>query len=584
MRNSRVTVIVLMSTLFLSGNLLFVESSSAQNDRSPKPEIWYGVLDIKVQKLRLEIRVREKSDGSLEGGMVSLDQSPKEFPFNSLERTDKVLNWSIDSLGASFQGKLNDDKDQATGNYKQGPVAANLVLKKVANVPQRKLVQVWQGDMKTGVQTFEFQFRVFEDADGGQTVLLDSFTESIEGLNCSMDREGDEVTIKIPITAAKFVGKINKAQDTIAGTWIQRGNEIPLTVHAVALTETRKLEINRPQTPKPPFDYDAEDLEIENKAGKSVLAGTLTTPKGNGPFITVILISGSGPQDRNETIANHQPFAVIADHLTNAGIAVFRFDDRGIAKSKGDFGSATTRDFASDVGAIVESLKTHPKVDPQRMVLAGHSEGGIIAPLVASQRSDVAGIVLLAGTGVTGKAISLNQSRKISSLAGMPPEMVDAQEVLLGKMYDRIEQGEEFDAEFLKQLGVEVNEGLPESMRNQTMIDAIVAKAKLQMDSPWFKFFAFHDPAPVLEKVTQPVLVIIGEKDVQVDPDLNLPPIEAALEKAGNNDVEVNRMPNLNHLFQNCRTGSPAEYNQIEETISPEVLNKLTEWLQSRFN
>jgi alpha-beta hydrolase superfamily lysophospholipase len=542
---------------------------------------WYGVLDLKVQKLRLEIRVRE-NDGGYSGGMVSLDQASSEFPFERLEMNDNKMVWAIKSLNASFEGDFNESWTEVAGTFKQGPIVADLVLKKITDVPQRKLAETWQGEMVAGPQSFEFQFRVFKDADGEETVLLDSFTENIAGLNCVWSREGPTVRIEIPATAAEFVGEINDAEDEIVGSWIQRGNEIPLTINLVASAATRKLTLKRPQTPQPPFDYVSEDLEIDNPAGNSVLAGTLTLPPGEGPFPLVILISGSGPQDRDETIFGHKPFFVIADHLTKKGIAVFRFDDRGIGKSKGNFAAATSRDFASDVEAIVADMKSRQRIDPQRIVLAGHSEGGIIAPMVALN-NEVAGIILLAGTGVTGKEISLNQSRNISKLAGIPKPVLDAQERVLVEMYDRMEAGEKLDAPFVESLVKEINQSLPAETRSSANVQAIAEAARVQLSSPWFGFFAFHDPAPVLARVEVPVLVVIGEKDTQVDADLNVPPIEAALKKAGNRDVVIKRMPGLNHLFQSCQTGSPAEYQIIEQTISPQVLEILTEWIKARF-
>lgn len=555
----------------------------AQEAQELPTETWFGVLDVKVAKLRLEIRLKKRPDGTVVGDMFSLDQTSQPFPCDSLTLDDKKFAWKVNSLGASFDGKLNANGTVASGEFKQGGVTAKMKFKKVKKTPPRKLVQVWQGKMKAGAQEFDFQFRVLEEGDGTDAVFLDSFTENVGDLACKLTHEGDQVTIEVPITAAKFVGTMNEAHDKIAGTWFQRGAELPLTIKSVPLTDVRELTLERPQTPRPPFDYGVEELEIKNEAGDSVLAGTLTFPKGMERFPVVILISGSGPQDRDETIFNHKPFLVIADHLTKSGVAVFRFDDRGVGKSQGAFTTATSADFASDVSAIVDRLKLHEKIDPARIALAGHSEGGVIAPMVASQRNDIAAIILLAGTGVNGKEISLNQSRLIAAGSGAPAEMLDMQHQLLLKFFARIEQEQPLDQAFLDSLADELSSALPEDMREAANLKAVVAQTKVKLDSPWFKFFAAHEPGPTLEKTKCPVLVIIGEKDTQVDPKLNMPAIKTALQSGGNQDFELKTVPDLNHLFQKCETGLPDEYARIEETISPVVLDLMAAWLAERF-
>lgn len=570
------------SILLLFSLVWGLPSLAAQEAKQSPNETWFGVLDVKVAKLRLEVRLKQQPDGTVAGDMYSLDQTSQPFPCDSLTLDDKTFSWKVKSLGASFDGKLNADGDVASGEFKQGGVTAKMKFKKVEKTPTRELTQVWQGKMKAGAQEFDFQFRVLKEADGTNVVFLDSFTENVGDLACTLTHEGDQVSVEVPITDAKFIGTMNEAHDTIAGTWFQRGAELPLTIKSVPLTDVREVKLERPQTPQPPFEYDVEELEIKNDAGGSVLAGTLTSPKGTERFPVVILISGSGPQDRDETIFNHKPFLVIADHLAKSGIAAFRFDDRGVGKSQGAFTTATSADFASDVNAIVDRLKQHRKIDPTRIALAGHSEGGVIAPMVASQRNDIAAMILLAGTGVNGKEITLNQSRLIAAGSGAPAEILDMQEQLLRKFFDRIEQDQPLDQDFLDGLAEELSSALPEEMREAANLEAVVVQTKAKLDSPWFKFFAAHEPGPTLEKTTCPVLVIIGEKDTQVDPKLNMPAIKTALQKGGNQDFELKTMPNLNHLFQKCKTGLPGEYARIEETVSPQVLELMAQWLSKR--
>ncbi len=286
--------------------------------------------------------------------------------------------FSIKIAFAKYTGKLNADQTEAVGTFEQGGAKIPLSLKKVDKVPARNHTQTWTGKMKAGPQEFDFQFRVFEDEDGEMTVLLDSFTENLSDIPCTMEHDADTITINVPIAAApaEYVGTLSEDHKTVAGKWTQGGNSFDLILKSIPVQSTRKLELKRPQTPKPPFDYDSEDLKIENKKDSLTLAATLTTPKGNGPFPVVITISGSGPQDRDETLFGHKPFLVIADHLAKNGIATLRFDDRGTAESTGDFGSATSEDFSHDVDAIVEFVKKHKKIDPNKIAPARAQRGG----------------------------------------------------------------------------------------------------------------------------------------------------------------------------------------------------------------
>jgi pimeloyl-ACP methyl ester carboxylesterase len=438
--------------------------------------------------------------------------------------------------------------------------------------------------MRAGPKDFDFQFRVFE-SDDGRSAVLDSFSESLFGIPCNWRVEENKVTVEVPIAAAPatFTGNLNDDQQQITGTWEQGSAKLPLVLTAVPLSETRKTEFKRTQMPKPPFDYDVEEVSIKNDLDALSLSGTLTLPKGNGPFPAVILISGSGPQDRDETLMGHKPFLVIADHLTRNGFAVLRYDDRGTGKSTGVFVNATTAGFANDAEAAFEFLKTHKRIAADNIVLCGHSEGGIIAPMVASRRDDIGGCILLAGTGVTGRQISVNQSRLISKAAGLPEHLIVANETMLRRLYERQEQGGEFDEKFVSELAAEMKQQLPKSMREsydaKTLIDATIGT----IESEWFKYFGSYDPAPALAKTKCPVLVMIGENDVQVDPLLNLPAIEKALRQGKNPDFELHTLDKLNHLFQTSDTGSLQEYSRIEETIAKPALDLITNWLSDRY-
>ena len=440
-------------------------------------------------------------------------------------------------------------------------------------------------ELCSGPQNFDFQFRFF-DAEGVRNVRLDSFTEKIGNLPGKLKITGDDVEIELPVTRAKFVGVINSEKTVIEGKWLQSGKEFPLSIAKVPLEETRDIELKRPQTPQPPFPYNSDEVsivpsELNNQKYEAdvKLAATLTTPKTAGPHPAVVLISGSGPQDRDETIFGHKPFAIIADHLTRRGIAVLRFDERGVAKSVGNFAKATTEDFANDVEAIMDWLIKNPKIDGTKIGLIGHSEGGLIAPMIAARRNDVAAIVMLAGPGVPGKAIVMNQSRLIAKASGANEAMLQFQDELVREVLAQMKKPEGLTEAFVNEFAEQVNQNLPEGLTSEE-VTPMVKQAVSRFDNPWMEFFLEYDPAPALRKTKCPVLAVVGEKDLQVDPELNMPVIERELKAGGNANTLLKRFPNLNHLFQNCKLGTPSEYNQIEESFDTAALDYIGNWLE----
>jgi pimeloyl-ACP methyl ester carboxylesterase len=282
-----------------------------------------------------------------------------------------------------------------------------------------------------------------------------------------------------------------------------------------------------------------------------------------------VLITGSGPQDRDESILGHKPFLVLSDYLTRHGIAVLRADDRGTAKSTGVFATATTADFATDVEAGIACLKTRGEINPRKIGLIGHSEGGVIAPMVAARNKDVAFIVMMAGTGVRGDEVLVAQGEAIEIASGKSPEEAAKNAAKEKEMLTLVET-EKDEALLEKELKEKLAGEVPEPL---------IGSQIKQVTSPWFRFFLTYDPASALRKVTCPVLAINGSLDKQVLPTQNLPPIREALKQAGNRHVEVDELPGLNHLFQPAKTGSPSEYAEIEETISPVALEKMSTWI-----
>lgn len=439
----------------------------------------------------------------------------------------------------------------------------------------------WEGALKAGAIELRFGFTIKADAEGVLSGTLLSIDQGNAEIPISKGVFAkNEMKLSMPKVRAAYVGTLNEKGDEFTGTFQQGGAKLPLKLKKVdSITK-----LNRPQEPKPPFPYQAEEVSYENAAGKLKIGGTLTIPQGKGPFPAVLLITGSGPQDRDESLLGHKPFLVIADALSRRGIAVLRVDDRGIGKSTGNFQMSTTFDFADDVQAGVEFLKARKEVDGKRIGLIGHSEGGIIAPIVASKSKDVAFIVLLAGTGLTGEEIIYMQGRLIAKTGGASTKDLDRGEAIQRKLFAII-KAETASADLVKKLQTVLKDELanltPEEKKEVEKAGGTQAiQAQLATFAyPWFKTFLIHDPRPVLEKVKCPVLALNGELDLQVPCKENLEAIRMALEKGGNKYHTIKAFPKLNHLFQSCTTGAPTEYGKIEETMNEEVLKTIGDWI-----
>jgi dipeptidyl aminopeptidase/acylaminoacyl peptidase len=390
---------------------------------------------------------------------------------------------------------------------------------------------------------------------------------------------------KLSFSAAKFginyEGTLNEAGDEISGTFKQATNAAPLVFKRIA--EVPKF--NRPQDPKKPYPYDEEEVSYRNEKDNIKISGTLTVPRGGGRYPAALLITGSGSQDRNETIAGHRPFLVLADHLTRNGIAVLRVDDRGIGGTDIGSLSATSENYAEDVLAGVGFLKQRKEIDPKMIGLIGHSEGGMIAPMAAARSNDVSFIVLLAGPGQRGEDIIYTQIELIHKAQGTHIDTI-RHTVALSKKINSIVKTET-DAKRVEQ---RINEEIAAYDRTlgdlqKKLFEPAVGAVKAFMPmykTPWYRYFITFDPLPVLKNVRVPVLALNGELDLQVAAKENLDLIGAGLKAGGNEDVTVRAFPKLNHLFQTSQTGSLAEYGQIEETISPDVLKTVSDWILRR--
>jgi fermentation-respiration switch protein FrsA (DUF1100 family) len=535
---------------------------------------WQGTLSANGAELRLVLHITKSDNGALKATLDSVDQNANGIPVSSISLKDSKLSLSVDAVHGSYEGKVAADGNTISGTWSQGqPLALDF---KRATAPVKTehepakpsdIDGTWMGSLDTGTIKLRIVFHIVNTEDG-LTATLDSPDQGAKGLPVtSVTRDGAALKMEAKQLGGVFEGKIAADRSLIEGTWTQGGANLPLVLKPVK--DQSELERKRPQNPTKPYPYREEEVSYENKVQNVTLAATLTLPQGKGPFPGVLLITGSGPQDRNESLLGHKPFLVLSDYLTRKEIAVLRADDRGTGKSTGNFATATTADFATDAEAGIAYLKTRSEIDPHRIGLIGHSEGGIIAPMVAARNPDVAFIVMMAGSGVPGDQILPAQLQAIEEAGGKSHEEA-AKDAAHEREVLTLVETEKDEAVLKKELREKISGEEPEPQ--------IGAQIKT-LTSPWFRHFLTYDPATALRKVTCPVLAINGEKDTQVPPKQNLPAIRTALEQAGNKHFEADELPGLNHLFQTAKTGSPAEYAQIEETISPVALDRMASWI-----
>lgn len=442
------------------------------------------------------------------------------------------------------------------------------------------VVGTWQGALKVAGQKLELGLHVKIDGKG-YAATFDSITQNTTGIPVlSLTRKGTEVVADIQAIGSTYTATLKGegAARELVGTWSQGGMELPLTMKVVDKIKGP----NRPQNPKAPFPYDAVEVEFVSNEHVT-LAGMLTLPPGDGPHPVAVMITGSGPQDRDESLAGHKPFLVIADHLTRQGLAVLRYDDRGVGKSTGDFTVATTADFASDVRAAIRFLQSRQDIDKQRIGTIGHSEGGLIAPIVASgpDAKSVAFSILLAPPTVNIADIIVHQSRLIGRAASDSPD-IDVNCEFLREAFAAIREHKDAESrsEAITAIAKATWPKFSAEARQSigTSADDLVRQAQMLVE-PWITYLLDYDPQPALKGMHGEVLALFGGKDLQVDPAQNLPPLEKAMSGREPKPTVVS-LPDHNHLFQRCTTGSPTEYGEIEETISQEALDAMSKWLK----
>ena len=403
----------------------------------------------------------------------------------------------------------------------------------------------WNGKLSLPNASLTICFNL-QQTEQGYTSTCDSPDQNVKGIPTGSTLFQDSIlTIQIPDIRASYKGKLEK-DGKIYGDFTQ-GLRFKLN-----LEKGEAAKPKRPQEPQPP------------EQGKK--------------FPAVVLVTGSGAQNRNEEIMGHKPFLVIADYLTRNGIAVLRCDDRGVGGSTGVFAEATNEDYASDAEAAINYLKGRKEINPKQIGIIGHSCGGTVAFILGARSKDIAYIISMAGATIKGDSLMLKQAEAISKSNGTSDAMWELSKPTLRTRYAILAQDKSTE-EIRKELYANIIATLPPVQLQDPNIAKQIEVEMNGMLSPWYLHFMKYDPTQDLKKIKCPVLAVNGDKDIQVDADMNLKAVEDWVKSNGNKKVTTKKYPGLNHLFQSCKTCTIMEYGQLEETISPEVLKDMTEWI-----
>lgn len=583
-----------LSAVTLSLALLSLQSqaNSAAVPSTPAGH-WEGSIQLPTVPLQVRVDLDATASGGWSGTIDIPVQGLRGFKLGAVEVKERAVSFKMPGIPGepTFAGELQSGNQKITGNFTQAGQTFPFTLERKAKpavqgetpsrgVPGKGLAGHWQGSLRP-MPVLELRL-VLEITNGpseslGGTIISVDQAGSRFGLS-SVTLTGKRAHLEAKAVGAAFDGSLSDNGSEIAGDWRQGGNSLPLVFKRLA----RAPSFSRPQEPKPPFPYAEEEVGIDRKEAGLKLGGTLTIPKGAGPFPAVVLITGSGQQDRDEAIMGHRPFLVLADYLTRKGIAVLRCDDRGIGKSTGNIAKSTDTDFVQDTLAQVAFLRGRREVNPKNIGLVGHSEGGIIAPRAAVQSRDVAFIVLLAGVGLPMEDLLVRQGQDIARLMGVSDEVIKRNAETQREFFRLVKEVKDQDTLREKALALahEQVAGLTDEQRKAlNLTDGMLEKQVEVLGTPWFRELLAYDPRPTLKKVTCPVLALNGEKDVQVAAKENLAAIRESLRAGGNRNFACEELPGLNHLFQTCTTGAVSEYSQIEETFSPRALQRIAEWI-----
>lgn len=532
---------------------------------------WHGTLALRSGAIRIAVKLKPSADG-LQGSIFSPEQAGVERPLDDVKQSGGHLAFGYKPAGARFDGEWDTAKGAWIGHWTNAAGETPLVLEK-GDIPKGPVVAGLDGDWEGALALPQASLRLvlrIKTGPYGTIALLDSPDQLAVGMPLtSITRDGDKVGFTHSAIRAQFSGILSSDGQAIAGEFNQ-GRALPLTFKK----RTTAVVTRRPQMPAKPYPYREEEVTFDSVPGVR-LAGTLTLPTGPGPFPAAVLITGSGAQDRDETILAHKPFLVLADDLTRRGVAVLRYDDRGFAKSTGDFAKATTEDFAVDAAAAAAFLRTRPDIDPARVGLIGHSEGGIVAPMVAAKEPKTAFVVLMAGVGAPTDAAMAAQRAALNPHFGLSAERSRQGDLVIGRTLAAMKGAKDSAEAEARATVVLLREGGSVGVTAEN-----VQTIARQLSSDWTRKLMAYDPAPTLRAVKAPILAVNGTKDLQVIADLNLSAIKAAT--SANRDATVVALPGLNHMFQTARTGAVGEYADIEETIAPVALKTIGDWVVAK--
>lgn len=548
----------------LAMGLLLAHAASAQAVEGS----WHGTLSAQGRELRVVVTMTPQAGGGFTGAMISPDQGAGEIALAEVKLSSDQLRFAAPKISGHYQGHWDAAHAAWVGQWSQG-LDIPLTLAK-GDLPPGPVIKgldgSWRGAlaMPNGAK-LRIVLRV---ATGryGTIAQLDSPDQLAYGFPLTgLTHDGAAVRFAARSIKGDYVGTLSADGKTLNGTWTQGARPLPL-----ALTFDGEIKIAaRPQTPKPPFPYRAEEVTVDSAPGVK-LSGTLTLPAGRGPFPAAVMITGSGPQDRDETLLGHKPFLVIADDLTRRGIAVLRLDDRGVAKSTGDFGQALTTDFAVDAEAAAAYLRSRPDIYPSKVGLIGHSEGGLVGPMVAAKDPKIAFVVMMAGPGAPLMDVLSAQRLALAPAMGIGEQQAARLNLGMSKAVAAMKAART-QAEAQALAAAAIKAAVPAAPDEMVKIQAQM------ISSGWFRALLAYDPRPTLRQVKAPTLAINGSKDRQVPAQQNLSAIRAAMK--GNPDVTIVELPGLNHLFQTAPTGAAGEYADIEETIAPIALRTMGDWI-----
>ena len=549
---------------------------------------WEGMLEAGGTQLTVRFHIGNDETGALTGTMDSPDQGVTGLPMTSVSLTGRDLEIDIGAVAGKLTGRISEHERRIEGHWHQAGQSFDIELRPIdpeqgstgdstgLTLDRSVWAQVagyWRGELKTPGMALTLGLE-FTQPGEPLRVFLDSPDQGVEGIPATdLSYHEGRLTILFESLAAEL--RLTLESESLPGVWIQAGREMPIEFSRAGRPEPPA----RPQTPEPPFPYDVHAVRFPSMTGDFELAGTLLVPEIT-PGAAVVLVTGSGPQDRDESIAGHRPFQVLADSLARKGIAVLRYDDRGVGESGGDHGTASLSDFIDDAAAAVRALRANLGIREIAIGMIGHSEGGMIAPSVAN-REQLDFIVLLAAPGIPISDLLPLQQRLILEAGKADTDSI-VQSIDTTRELLRIIEDEPDDAEARRKIRALFARRIRETVgpeMNAEQIDLAADEAIQKTINPWFRELITVDPLAEMRRIQARVLALYGELDLQVPPSRNAAPVRQALSHLPPSSFSVETLPGLNHLFQPAQSGHPSEYAQIETTISTIALQRIGDWI-----